>query len=53
MGGTKDLSAFEQGMVVGASVSRIAMLAYTVSLFMLNSLCVSRMFHHSEDIQPT
>jgi hypothetical protein len=53
MGKTKDLSAFERVMVVGArctglSVSRTAKLLFFLTL---NSfLCVSRMIHHTKDI---
>ena len=49
IGKTKYLSAFEQGMVVGAwRISNAA------GFFTLNSfLCVSRMVHHPKDIQWT
>jgi hypothetical protein len=46
MGNTKDGSAFEQGMVAGA---RRAAGFNTLNSYM----CVSRMVHQLNDIQPT
>jgi hypothetical protein len=55
MGKTKYLSAFEQGMVVGARLTGLSVKnCNAAGLFTLNSfLCVSRMVHHPKDIQPS
>jgi hypothetical protein len=55
MGKTKDLSAFERGMVVYAKHTGFSVKNCNAAEFlMLNSLpCVSRMVHHPKNIQPT
>ena len=51
MGKTKYVSAFDQGMIVGARRTGLSML---LGFYTLNSFpCVSRITHHPKDIQPT